>query len=208
MLCFPCSSILTLVRKYKAFITESVFAQDFYKNNCEGHVVEAIARVLHWESEYKIAMNRKTLCSAIKAASEDEYDIFHLSCHGDDDGIQLTDETELSWDDLADCFQDLENTPEALVLSSCLGGDAGVARAFRSRKLRPSVIFGAEAKDPHEITFPGACISWPILYTTLAREGLTPDAFKGAVAKMNRITKHKFVYRRWHEGSYRRYPSR
>jgi hypothetical protein len=196
------------MRKYKVFIAESVFAQDFYKNNCEGQVVEAIARVLHWESEYKIAMNRKTLCSAIKAASEDGYDIFHLSCHGDEDGIQLTDETELSWDELAESFQDLEGTPEAFVLSSCVGGDAGVARAFRNHKLRPTVIFGAEAKEPHLITFPGACISWPILYTTLARMGLTRDAFKDAVGTMNRITKHKFVYRRWHEGQYRRYPSR
>jgi hypothetical protein len=56
---------------------------------------------------------------------------------------------------------------------------------FRSRSGRPTVIFGAEAKDPFEITFLGAYISWPILYTTLARAGLTRDAFKDAVTRTN-----------------------
>jgi hypothetical protein len=122
------------------------------------------------------------------------------------DGIQLTDETELSWDKLAGCFQDVKSTPQALVISSCIGGDSGIARAFHDRKQRPSVIFGTEGKEGRRITFTGACITWPILYTSLARGGLTRDAFKDAVAKMNLIAKHEFVYRRWDEGRYRKYP--
>ncbi|MGI0133629.1 MAG: hypothetical protein ACREBW_01555, partial [Candidatus Micrarchaeaceae archaeon] len=169
--------------------------------------VQAMAKVLHWKSNYKIALNPKTLCRAIEHASRNEYDILHISCHGDEVGIRLTDETDLSWDELADCFQGAEHAPHALVISSCVGGDSGVAKAFRKRKRRPMVIFGAEATDPNEITFPGACISWPILYTSLARRGLAPEAFKDALNKMNLITKHEFVYRRWHEGKYRRYPS-
>ncbi len=132
----------------------------------------------------------------------------HLSCHGDANGIQLTDETELSWDELADCFQEAERTPRVLAISSCVGGESGIARAFRDRKRRPAVIFGAEGKANRRITFTGACISWPVLYTSLAKVGLTRSAFKDAVTKMNLITKHKFVYRRWDEGRYRRFPSR
>ena len=196
------------MKRFKILIAESVFPDDFYADDREGHVVEAMSRVLHWKASYKIALNAKTLCRAIKAAANGEYEILHLSCHGDEEGIQLTDETELSWDDLADCFQDAGRTPYALVISSCVGGDAGVAHAFGNRKCRPSVIFGAEGRDGHRITFPGACISWPILYTSLARAGLTRDAFKDAVTKMNLVTKHEFVYRRWHKGKYRRYPSR
>jgi len=196
------------MKKYKILIVESVFAKDFYKGNREGQVVEAIARVLHWQPEYKIALDKGHLCKAIETAATDSYDILHISCHGDAGGIQLTDETELSWDDLASCFRGLNPIPKALVISSCVGGDAGVARAFRRNGRRPNVIFGAEAQDPNEITFPGACISWPVLYTSLAQTGLTAEAFKDAVTKMNLITKHKFVYRRWHDGNYRRYPSR
>ena len=196
------------MQKFKVFIAESVFPEDFYADDREGHVVEAMARVLHWKATYKIALNAETLCRAIKASSSGGYDILHLSCHGSAKGIQLTDETELSWSELADCFQQVERIPQALVISSCVGGDGGIARAFRDRKRRPSVIFGAEGKATRRITFTGACITWPILYTALAKGGLTRDAFKDAVTKMNLITKHEFVYRRWHDGKYRRYPSR
>jgi hypothetical protein len=70
------------------------------------------------------------------------------------------------------------------------------------------VIFGAEAnEDEHLLTFPGACVSWPILYTALATKGMSPDAFRDAVNKMNKVTTHRFVYRRWDGKKYRRYPS-
>jgi hypothetical protein len=36
------------------------------------------------------------------------------------------------------------------------------------------------------------------------RYGVPP--FKDAVTKMNLITNHGFVYRRWNENKYRRYP--
>jgi hypothetical protein len=196
------------MKKYEILIVESMAPEDFYDGDCEGQVVQAMAKVLHWPSNYKIALNAKSLRRAIKHASQNEYDILHLSCHGDEKGIELSDGAELTWDELAECFQDLNAIPKALVISSCVGGDAGVAHAFRSNGLRPTVIFGAEAQDPNEITFSGACISWPILYTHLARVGLKPKAFKDAVKKMNLITKHEFVYRRWHDGNYRRYPAR
>lgn len=70
------------------------------------------------------------------------------------------------------------------------------------------MIFGAEADDEHLLTFPSACISWPILYSILATRGMTAPAFKDAVNKMNYVAPHRFVYRRWDEDKYRRYPSR
>lgn len=196
-----------LMKKLKIFIAESVDPADFYAGNGERHVVRALAEVLHWKASYKIALDSDTLRQAIAHAANSRYDIFHLSCHGDKVGIQLSNPTELSWDELADCFQDAQHTPRALVVSSCVGGDAGVARAFSTRKRRPAVIFGAEGTKARRIIFPGACISWPILCTALARAGVTREAFKDAVAKMNLITKHQFVYRRWQEGEYRRCPS-
>ncbi len=196
------------MKKFKILIAESVFPDDFYADDREGHVVEAMARVLHWKATYKIALNAETLCRAIKAAANGGYDILHISCHGNAKGIQLTNGTELSWGQLADCFQRMEGIPQALVISSCVGGDGGIARAFWDRKRKPRVFFGAEGAARRRITFTGACITWPILYTSLAKAGLTRDAFKDAVTKMNSVTRHEFVYRRWHEGKYLRYPSR
>jgi CHAT domain len=196
------------MKKFSVFIAESLFPEDIRKGNQEGEVVQAISRVLHWKSRHKDLRDKSRLCKAIRAASEDNYDIIHLSCHGDADGIQLADETELSWDELADCFQGLGSIPAVLVLSSCVGGDHGIARAFKKKKSRPQVIFGAEGRRKKVITFPGACISWPILYTSLAKSGITREAFKDAMKKMNLITHHRFVYRRWSEDNYVRYPAK
>ena len=154
-------------------------------------------------------MNRNLLCRAIKASAKNTYDVFHLSCHGSKRGVLLTDGTRLSWSELADCFQQGDRAPKALILSSCVGGDGGIARAFEQRKRRPHVIFGAEADDEDNLlTFPSACIAWPILYTVLASHGMTPSAFKDAVKKMNSVTPHRFAYRRLEGGKYRRFPTK
>jgi hypothetical protein len=97
--------------------------------------------------------------------------------------------------------------PSALILSSCLGGDKGIAQAFEKHERRPKVIFGTESQDK-KLTFSGACISWPILYTDLVKRGMTKEVFMDAVDKMNRITPHEFVYRRWDGEKYVRHPSR
>jgi hypothetical protein len=197
------------MKKLKAFIAESVSAEEFYNRDWEGYVAEEIVRLLDGKASYRIVLNTTLLCRAIKSASENSYDVFHLSCHGSEKGIRLTDGTRLSWADLADCFQQVKKMPNALILSSCIGGDGGIARVFAKRKRRPDVIFGAEASnDEHLLTFPGACIAWPILYTVLATQGMNAAAFKEAVKKMNAVTSHQFVYRRWDRDSYLRYPSR
>lgn len=196
------------MKTFKVFVAESVFPEDIRKGDREGQVVQAICGVLHRPITYRVVNSKEALCKAIKTASAGNYNIFHLSCHGDAKGVQLADETELSWDELAKCFQGLSSIPAALVISSCVGGDHGVSRAFKKSKRRPQVIFGAEGKKKRRITFPGACITWPILYTSLARAGINRHSFKDAVKKMNLITRHRFVYRRWDGEQYRRYPSK
>jgi hypothetical protein len=197
------------MKKLKAFIAESISPEEFYKRDWEGYVAEEIVRLLDGKASYRIVFNNDLLCRAIESASENSYDVFHLSCHGSKKGVRLTDGTRLSWPDLADCFQQADKMPKALILSSCVGGDGGIAREFEKRKRRPDVIFGSEASDDDDLlTFPGACIAWPILYTVLATQGMNATAFKDAVKKMNAVTSHQFVYRRWDRKSYRRYPSR
>ncbi|MGD0010114.1 MAG: hypothetical protein ABSE93_16405 [Terriglobia bacterium] len=190
----------------KTFVAESVFPEDFYERRWEGYVVEEIVRLLGGKTSYRIVMNARLLRRAIRTASENAYDIFHLSCHGDERGIQLTDAEDISWEDLAGCFQKADHMPAALVLSCCVGSDGGIARAFKECNRRPEVIFGAEAKGKHALTFPGACMSWPILYIKLVKRGMTRQAFIDAIDKMNGIAPHRFVYRRWDGDRYLRYP--
>jgi hypothetical protein len=195
--------------KLKVFIAESVSPKEFYNRDREGLVVEEIVRLLNGKPSYRIVLNTEFLRKAIKTASRNAYNVFHLACHGNEAGIGLTTvKPTISWDELADLFQETRNMPVVLVLSSCLGGNRGISRAFATRKIRPEVIFGAEADKENVLTFPNACIAWPILYTSLAAMGNNPESFKDAVKKMNHITPHRFVYRRWVGKKYLRYPSK
>lgn len=196
------------MKTLRAFVAESVSPEDFYSRRWEGHIVEEIVRLLGGRTFYRIVMTRTLLGKAIRHATKYECDVFHLSCHGDESGICVADGTDMSWNDLADAFQRPNQSLSALILSSCLGGDAGVARAFRERPWRPQVIFGTEAKGENKLTFPGACISWPILYTELINRGITRGVFQEAVKKMNALTPHGFVYWRWDGKKYLRYPGR
>jgi hypothetical protein len=169
----------------------------------------AIVCLIRREAQHRVALDPKRLQKAIKAAAAGEYDVFHISCHGDHEGIRLADETDLSWSQLAEFFQEAQWAPKALVMSSCVGGDKNIASAFKDCSPRPEVIFGAEANDDDDLlSFSGACVSWSILYGLLADHGMDRATFKDAVTKMNFVTRHRFVYRRWDGKQYRRYPNR
>jgi len=164
------------MHKLKVFIAESVTHEDFYNRDWEGHAAEEIVRLLNGRTRYRIVLNKTLLRRAIKEAADKGYGIFHLSCHGDEEGVRLSGKRGVSWRELAEYFREAKSGPAVLVLSSCVGGDAGIARAFEKLDRRPTVIFGAEATEADDlITLPSAWISWSILYSVLAAEGMTPD---------------------------------
>lgn len=68
----------------KTFVAESVFPEDFYKRQWEGDVVEEIVRLVDGKTSYRIVINASLLRRAIKNASENAYDIFHLSADSPD----------------------------------------------------------------------------------------------------------------------------
>ena len=115
-------------------------------------------------------LNKTLLRRAIKEADDDGYAVFHLSCHGDEDGVRLSGNRDVSWQELAEYFQKAKAAPTVLILSSCVGGDVGIARALEKLDRRPAVIFRAEATEDEDlITMPSACISWSILYSARRR---------------------------------------
>lgn len=194
----------------KVYVAESVSAADFFHRRWEGHVVEEIARLLGGRAYHRIVITRDLLAEAIRRATKSECDVFHLSCHGNSSGLALTSGEELSWDELGAAFETAGYAPGALVLSSCLGGDRGAARAFKDRTPRPKVIFGSEGDDENNLTFAGACVAWPILYTELESRGMAREVFREAIDKMNTVAGHEFIYWRWDDDrdGYRRYPTR
>ena len=192
---------------FKVFIAELNNPEDFYLGKLDGYTANEVLKVRRITSRYRIVLNREMLRRAIDHAAKLEADIFHLSCHGDADGVQLTDGECLSWKGLAEEFAPLASAERILVNSSCEGAHRGVSKAFREAAARFGYLCGSSAKT---VGYADSCLAWSILYNVLAsEESISRDAFQGAIDKVNAAVAGEFVYRRWvaREGRYRIYPS-
>jgi hypothetical protein len=79
---------------------------------------------------------------AIAAAAKQDFEVIHLSCHGNDDGIALSDDTRLNWAEFATIFETHQCRPLVLVMSTCFGAASGIGDAFRKLTHGPAIIFG------------------------------------------------------------------
>jgi hypothetical protein len=200
------------VATFKVFIVESNSPEDFYLGKLDGFAANEVLKVRRIRSRYRVAFNREMLHKAIAEAVRFEADIFHLSCHGDEDGVQLSDQratgASLTWEELAADFTPFASNRRILVNSSCEGGHNGVAEAFRKCDQRFGYICGSTNKA---VTFHDSCLAWSILYNVLANEAsISRLVFQSAIGKINGVVSGDFVYRRWDskKDRYRYYPSR
>ena len=108
----------------------------------------------------RFALDLKHFKRGVLEASKDGYDVLHISCHGDDSGIALSNNKQLTWNEFAECFQQHDNCPKALIMSSCCGAAAGIGDAFSSSSAKPKIIFGSI----DERNFDEYAVAWSILY--------------------------------------------
>jgi hypothetical protein len=122
----------------RVFIAEASNANDFYQETLDGKSVQNLLNTIGVENQFRMVLSPRNLQKAIKEASAGCYDIFHLSCHGDDDGIVVVDD-RLNWSDFAQRFRRIKGDPPALVMSSCCGATSGIRRAFENSGAHPHV---------------------------------------------------------------------
>jgi hypothetical protein len=165
--------------KFKVFIAESNSPQDFYHGRLDGYGANELLKVRRIPSRYRLTFNLDMLRLAIKEAERYEGDIFHVSCHGNDKGIALSDGTDLSWDALASEFTTFSNERRILVNSSCEGGHRGIAQAFKKASSQFGYICGSTAET---VTFHDSSLAWSILYNVLANEkSISKNALRNAI---------------------------
>jgi hypothetical protein len=177
----------------KVLIIESASPDDFYDDQLDGNSTSQLLRLLNINFEMRIALDERRLCRALKFATEGNFDVIHLSCHGDKDGIQLANRASIDWDPLAALFQKYKAHPRALVMSSCCGAASGIGYAFAKVQLRPNIIFGST----DERYYHDYAVAWAILYRVFLLEGVHRDAAQQALAHINAVVSPKFKYRRW-----------
>jgi hypothetical protein len=130
---------------------------------------------------------------AIAAAAKQDFEVIHLSCHGNDDGIALSDDTRLNWAEFATIFETHQCRPLVLVMSTCFGAPSGIGDAFRKLTHGPAIIFGSTTP----LSYADYCVAWAILYRELLEDGVTRGAAKTAMRRINAVGANQFVYRRW-----------
>src|SRR5439155_14366959 len=115
------------------FIIESSYPEDYYKNRLDGQVTRHLLNILRVKNKLRFVLNLDHFKKALREASHENFQVIHLSCHGDDDGVALADNCQPTWDKFAGYFQSLTKCPPALVMSACCGAASGIGDAFKTK---------------------------------------------------------------------------
>lgn len=188
----------------KVLIIESSYPEDFYNEQLDGLVTLHLTKLLRINAKLVYALDKSHFSKAIALAAKGNYDVLHLSCHGDDVGIAVTDNKSLDWPDLAQLFYRHGYKPSALVMSACCGASDGLREAFAAVSTRPDIIFGTtDARDYNEYA-----LAWTILYNKFKAEGVDRDVAQQALKEIHATGGSTFRYLRWDGTSryYRNFP--
>ncbi|MGC1547034.1 MAG: hypothetical protein WA777_00745 [Rhodanobacter sp.] len=133
-----------MMREPGVYIIESLGAMDFYKGRLDGHAAHEVLKIEKSHVQYRIAIDLMRLKKAIaEAAGDSRFNILHLSCHGDFDGVELTSRKQIDWPGLASILQMFAGPEKILVMSSCKGGNAGLTKALEKKGIIFGWVFGA-----------------------------------------------------------------
>lgn len=127
-------------------VAESVGPRDFYLRRTDGYAAHEVLRIQQTTADYRVSLDKARLIRAIAEAHLYKFKVFHLSCHGNDDGVVLSDGCFLDWLSLGKLFRRYASEDRVLVLSCCSGGYVGVTKAFKKENIVFGFVFGSTAK--------------------------------------------------------------
>ena len=109
----------------RVFVIESQGANDHFEDRLEGRGLCEFLRIAQVPYAYKSVIDLDHLELALDMVCASSATYVHFSCHGDHDGISLTDGTFVTWPDFHDlvwhrCNRALQR--KVLVFSACLVG--------------------------------------------------------------------------------------
>ena len=196
---------------FSVFVAESVQPVDFYEGRTDGFAANEVLKIQQVRTSYKIVFDKDHLARAVRDARTGDFQVLHISAHGDDRGTSLTDGNSVTWLDLAELLRTFGGAPNKatriLVVSSCMGGYVGLSKALQRHNVAFRFIFGSTARAG--VGFTHSCLAWSILYNRLVELGSSRfDLAKLRITldKINQVVPGDFVYRRWNGKVYLRYP--
>src|SRR5580704_6197426 len=135
---------------FSVFVAASVQSVDFYEGRTDGFAANELLKIQQVRTSYKIVFDKDHLARAIGDARAGDFQVLHISAHGDNRGISLTDGNFVTWLDLAELLTTFGGVPNKagriLVVSSCMGGYVGLSKALQKRKVAFRFLFGSTAR--------------------------------------------------------------
>jgi len=188
----------------RVLIIEASYPKDFYRGQLDGHVTQALTRLLGIKSDLVYALDKSHFEKAIAHAANGDYDVVHVSCHGDDVGIAVTNNSPINWPDFVELFRKYKCNPHALIMSSCCGATDDLANEFEKIPYGPYIIFGSiDERNYNEYA-----VAWTILYNLFKTKGVHRDVAMEALRAIRAIVHNNFRYLRWKDDKkeYVQYP--
>lgn len=118
-------------RKFHVYIVESPGSHDLYDRRSEGEALQKTLRLSGIQSSYHLAIDKQIFSYAFRQGLINHYKnaynydpIIHISAHGDQNGIGLTNGERINWNELRQYLQPLNNVLKGgllLSMSSCFG---------------------------------------------------------------------------------------
>lgn len=120
------------MRSTEVLIIESRNSSDHFNGRHEGRILQQILHLEGIHSKYCEVLDKVHFLKALKQAENINVKYVHFSCHGLDEGFELTDGTFITWQDFDSiAWPILKN--KCLVFSSCLVGK-GIEKLFDYHK--------------------------------------------------------------------------
>jgi hypothetical protein len=195
------------------YIIDSNYPEDHYLDRADGAIAQYILKALNIGADLRLALDREYFEAAVRRALKDGCDVLHISCHGDDDGIGLTDDDPdipsrqgIHWNDFVQLFQGRRDPPQALVMSACCGASSKLASAFTEATKRPEMIIGSTDKRPAA----DYVAAWSLLYRVFRKKGIEKEPTHYVLQDICAVVNENFRYLRWDDERkrYLRYPGK
>lgn len=161
------------------YIIESVGAKDLLDERSEGEGLARLLKLLGAQPVLRKVERTQDLVHELQVFDESRCDILHVSCHGNSDGIQLTDGTFLEWDEFAEYLTPAIHR-KYLCLSSCQAASSSeLVDIFRTNPdCKPISVAGC----PSSILWHHSFVAWSIYYSRLLSGSSPYDDMRDALA--------------------------
>jgi hypothetical protein len=169
--------------EFYVHIIESPSDDDLFYGRQEGRLLMEGLGLAGIPCRYRLAINENVFKRAfgeLRELSNNRADnfIIHISAHGNETGIVLSDGSPMIWDKLKGLLSPISSTSKRLpviCLSSCMGF-SGISMVDMGGPLPFSGLVGSH----DQITYPDAAIGFIAFYNRLSKDGKIVAAIEAA----------------------------